>query len=107
MYGMQKFRHYLLGTKFTCNVDHLPLVGLFKNKITVLMEGWLDTILSFDFDVVYIPGESNILADAISRKDEDTEMVANISFIVLEGSCILSFALSAATDLLDVRASIY
>jgi RNase H-like domain found in reverse transcriptase/Integrase core domain/Integrase zinc binding domain len=81
MYGMQKFRHYLLGTKFICNVDHLPLVGLFKNKITVLMEGWLDTILSFDFDVVYIPGESNTLADAISRKDEDTEIVANVSII--------------------------
>ena len=67
MWGMKKFRHYLLGRHFFANVDHKPLVSMLKNKFNVMMEGWVDNIFQFDFTTVYHSGASNNLADALSR----------------------------------------
>jgi hypothetical protein len=49
MWAMQKFRHYLLGKKFIARVDHRPLVAMLRNKLNIMMEGWVDIILQFDF----------------------------------------------------------
>ena len=67
MWSMQKLRHYLLGRKFVARVDHRPLVSMLKNRMTIMMEGWIDTILQFDFTTEYLPGPENVLADALSR----------------------------------------
>jgi transposase InsO family protein len=72
MWGMQKLRHYLLGRQFIARVDHKPLIDLLKNKMTHLLEGWMETVLQFDFTTVYLPGEENEFADALSRAYEIT-----------------------------------
>lgn len=74
MWAMTKLRHYLLGRHFIIQVDHKPLVSMFKDKIGILMEGWIDKILEFDFTVNYIPGEENTLADALSRIHEESNI---------------------------------
>jgi transposase InsO family protein len=68
MWSMQKLRHYLLGRRFVARVDHKPLVSMMRKKLNILIEGWLDTILKYDFIVEYIPGPENVLADALSRQ---------------------------------------
>lgn len=73
MWAMEKLRHYLLGRKFIARVDHRPLVAMMRNKLNVMMEGWVDTIMKFDFETVYLPGEQNVLADALSRQYEEEE----------------------------------
>jgi hypothetical protein len=70
MWGMEKLRFYLLGRRFIARVDHRPLVSMMSNKLNVMMEGWVDTILKFDFETQYLPGEANTLADALSRQHE-------------------------------------
>ena len=70
MWAMEKFRYYLLGRKFIARVDHRPLVAMMKNKLNVMMEGWVETILKYDFETVYLPGELNFMADALSRTSE-------------------------------------
>jgi hypothetical protein len=70
MWGMNKLRHYLLGRHFIARVDHKPLVALMKNKSTILTEGWIEQIQQFSFTTEYLPGEKNILADALSRSFE-------------------------------------
>ena len=79
MWAMQKLRHYLLGRKFTARVDHKPLVDMLPKKITLIMEGWIDTILQFDFAVQYIPGEENELADALSRSNDESIKGINVN----------------------------
>jgi hypothetical protein len=70
MWGMQKFRYYLLGRKFVARVDHRPLVHIFnKKELSPLLEGWFDTIMTYDFTVEYPPGIHNHFADALSRQD--------------------------------------
>ena len=44
-----------------------------KNKLNIMMEEWIDTIMKYDFTTVYLPGEENILADALSRQFETEE----------------------------------
>ena len=70
MWAMQKLRQYLLGRKFVARVDHKPLVAMLSNKMNIMMEGWIDTIQLFDFITEYLPGETNILADALSRSHD-------------------------------------
>ena len=72
MWAMQKLRHYLLGRQFIVRVDHKPLVTMLSNKMNLMMEGWIDTILQFDFKVSYLPGTENELADALSRSYEES-----------------------------------
>jgi hypothetical protein len=43
-----------------------------------MMEGWIDTILEFQFVTQYVPGHTNDLADALSRSFDSTIKLANI-----------------------------
>lgn len=79
MWAMSKFRHYLTGRKFTARVDHRPLVHLVKDPMNPMLEGWVDTILSYDFDTEYVPGNFNSFADALSRSQEEDISIGAIS----------------------------
>ena len=67
VYAVNKFRHYLLGNKFIFYVDHLALQYL-VNKPQVLgrLARWLLLFLEFDFKVIYKPGKTHGVADALS-----------------------------------------
>lgn len=62
------FRPYIYGTKFTIKSDHRPLVYLFSlrnptsklNRIRMEFE-------EHNFEVIYVPGKENVMADALSR----------------------------------------
>ena len=67
-FALSKFNHYLKGRKFTLYTDHRALTYLFTQKHTsIVMSGWQDVILEYDFDIVYRPGILNILPDHLSR----------------------------------------
>jgi hypothetical protein len=78
MWAMQKLRHYLLGRQFIARVDHRPLVEMLRNRISPMMEGWIDTILQFQFVTQYVPGHTNDLADALSRSFDSVIKSVNI-----------------------------
>jgi hypothetical protein len=71
MWAMEKLRYYLLGRVFVARVDHKPLVTMLNNKLNAMMEGWVDTILRFNFVTEYLPGDVNQLADSLSRCYDD------------------------------------
>jgi len=73
MWAMKRFRHYLLGHHFIARVDHKPLVAMMKNRSTILTEGWIETIMEYNFTTEYIPGDTNQMADSLSRC-HDTEL---------------------------------
>ena len=68
VYAVNKFRHYLLGNKFIFYVDHLAIQYL-VNKPQVLGRPtqWLLLFLEFDFKVIYKPGKTHSVVDALSR----------------------------------------
>lgn len=65
---MLRHTDILQGTHFTWITDHKGLTHLLNQKnLSGRQARWLEKISSFDFKVEYIPGDQNILADALSR----------------------------------------
>lgn len=66
--AMAKFRHYLIGHKFTIKIDQKSLKALTDQTIqTPEQQHWLHKFLGYDFTIEYKPGCENLAADALSR----------------------------------------
>ena len=68
VYGINKFKYYLLGSPFILEVDHKPLIYLnkFKGSNGRLMR-WALSLQPYTFRLVHIPGANNLGADLLSR----------------------------------------
>ena len=66
----EKFKDYLLGSKFTVYTDNNPLVYVKTSKLGVAQIRWLSELALYDFDIVYRTGKSNLVADALLRQLE-------------------------------------
>jgi hypothetical protein len=82
--ALRYFKPQLLGTKFTIVTDHEALKYLqtkSTTKITARESRWLQELSAFDFNIVYMPGSKNILADALSRihlnDEEESQQASN------------------------------
>ena len=65
---MLRHTDILQGTRFKWLTDHKGLTHLLNQKnLSGRQARWLEKISAFDFEVVYIPGSENTLADALSR----------------------------------------
>ena len=66
----EKFKDYLLGSKFTIFTDNNPLVYVNTRKLGAAQIHWLSELALYDFDIVYRTGRSNLVANALSRRPE-------------------------------------
>ncbi|SGZ32127.1 BQ5605_C043g12085 [Microbotryum silenes-dioicae] len=86
--ALKEWRIDLLGGHFHILTDHSTLEH-FQTQRTVLscrQARWLDTLAKFDYDLRYLPGEDNIVADAMSRysfTDPLPTLVAAVSHVKL------------------------
>ena len=73
VFGVQKFSDFLLGKEFVIRTDHKPLIHLFnpcKNipqMSNARIQRWALFLSAFKFQIEHIKGESNTVADALSR----------------------------------------
>jgi hypothetical protein len=68
IYSVTKFRHYLLGKRFTFHVDHSALVYLVsKALLTGKLARWTLLLQEYEFDIVHRPGAQHAVADYLSR----------------------------------------
>ena len=68
IFALEHFRYYLSGQHFKLFTDHKALTFMFTQKHTnQMLNNWLETLLSFDFEPIHRPGILNVLPDAISR----------------------------------------
>ena len=63
----EKFKDYLLGSKFTMYTDNNPLVYIKSSKLGAAQIRWLSELALYDFNIIYRTGKSNLVADALSR----------------------------------------
>ena len=67
--AFKMWRHYLLGRRFTLMNDHSGLRYFFEQpNINAKKARWLATLSEFDFEIRYIKGKENQVADSLSRK---------------------------------------
>lgn len=63
-------RHLLMGLRFRVITDHKPSVPILTNGISILRPRWNNRLLDlaeFDYEVIYVPGEENVVPDMMSR----------------------------------------
>ena len=66
----EKFKDYLLGSKFTVYTDNNPLVYVKSSKLGAAQICWLSELALYDFDIIYHTGKSNLVADTLSWRPE-------------------------------------
>lgn len=68
--AIQFFQHILDGRRFIVRTDHKPLVYAFQQRSDKAPQRrlrHLDFISQYTTEIVYLPGEENLVADALSR----------------------------------------
>eukprot|EP00253_Pinus_taeda_P035514 PITA_35514 len=69
IHAMKVWRHYLLGRRSTLMSDHIGLRYLFdQTNLNAKQARWLAILSKFDFEIKYIKGKENRVADTLSRK---------------------------------------
>lgn len=69
-WAVNHFRPYLYGRKFKLITDHQPLTYSLSNTNKRILRGKL-ALEEYDYDLMYKPGKSNTVADALSRIKTD------------------------------------
>lgn len=65
----EKFSHWLKGRHFTAWTDNNPLTYvLTKPRLDACEQRWVAKLASYSFDLKYVPGPRNVVADALSRE---------------------------------------
>ena len=87
VFSTQKFREYILGKPVVVQTDHKPLeIILRKLMVTapLQLQAMILKVSGFDFQVEYLPGKKQMLADTLSRASldemppEDDELQVNM-----------------------------
>ena len=73
---LKEFRNILLGQQITVYTDHRNLT--FKHFNTERVMRWRLIVEEFNPKLVYIKGDRNVVADALSRLDYDDSLDANL-----------------------------
>ena len=69
MHALAKFRQYLVGNRFRVRTDHNSLrLFLEQKKLQERQQKWISKIQAYDFDIEYVKGKNNVVADALSRR---------------------------------------
>ena len=69
LHALTKFRQYLVGVRFKVKTDHNSLKYFLEQKeLNERQQKWVSKIQAYDFEIEYIKGKNNVVADALSRR---------------------------------------
>ena len=84
MQALVKWRKYLLGRKFMIHTDHNSLQYLLQQKtLSTEQQKWIEKIVAFDMEIIHKKGKDNVVANALSRKDEEITTYS-VTIVILE-----------------------
>nr|GFA92175.1 putative reverse transcriptase domain-containing protein [Tanacetum cinerariifolium] len=70
--ALKIWRHYLYGTKCTVFTNHKRLQQILDQKeLNMRQRRWLELLSDYDCEIRYHPGKANVVADALSRKEQE------------------------------------
>ena len=72
VFALKIWRHYLYGEKCEIYTNHKSLKYIFtQRELNLRQRRWLELIKDFDCEILYHPGKANVVADALSRKNQE------------------------------------
>ncbi|GJT11352.1 putative reverse transcriptase domain-containing protein [Tanacetum coccineum] len=70
VFSLKMWRHYLYGTKCVVFTDHKSLQHILDQKeLNMRQRRWLEFLSDYDCEIQYHPGNTNVVANALSRKE--------------------------------------
>ncbi|KAF8407600.1 hypothetical protein HHK36_006734 [Tetracentron sinense] len=70
--AVTKWRPYLVGRQFQILTDHKSLKFFLDQRVATLeQQKWVSKLVGYDYEIVYRSGRENVVADALSRRQED------------------------------------
>ena len=86
LHALKQWRPYLIGRHFKVKTDHDNLKYFLEQRLSSEeQQKWVTKMLGYDFEIIYNKGKQNMVADALSRKDEDVEaLLFSLSIIQLD-----------------------
>nr|GEU60665.1 putative reverse transcriptase domain-containing protein [Tanacetum cinerariifolium] len=70
VFALKMWRHYLYGTKCIVFTDNKSLQHILDQKeLNMRQQRWLELLSDYDCKIQYHPGKTNVVADALSRKE--------------------------------------
>jgi uncharacterized protein YjbK len=76
VFALKGWRYFLYGAKCELYTDHKSLKYFFTEKeLNMRQRRWLELIKDYDLTINYTPGKANVVADALSRKSIDTQLM--------------------------------
>ena len=71
MHALEKWRVYLLGNHFKIWTDHATL-KFFQTqpRLSSKQARWSESLSEYDYEILYLPGKENKVADAVSRRTD-------------------------------------
>jgi hypothetical protein len=76
VFALKGWRHFLYGAKCELYTDHKSLKYFFTPKeLNMRQQRWLELIKDYDLTINYTPGKANVVADTLSRKSTDTQLM--------------------------------
>jgi RNase H-like domain found in reverse transcriptase len=71
VYALNEWRPYLHGSLFIIKPDHHPLRYLdTQSDLSKRHMRWMETLQEYDYEILYVQGKFNVVADALSRINE-------------------------------------
>ena len=72
--ALKQWCPYLIGRHFKVKTDHDSLKYFLEQRLySEEQQKWMTKMLGYDFEIIYKKGKQNVVANALSRKDEDVE----------------------------------
>ena len=83
LHALKKWRPYLMGRHFKVRTDHDSLKYFLEQRLSSEeQQKWVTKMLGYDFEIIYKKGKQNVVANALSRKDEDVEALLSAVSII-------------------------
>ncbi|GJW65834.1 putative reverse transcriptase domain-containing protein [Tanacetum coccineum] len=71
VFALKMWRHYFYGTKSVIYTDHKSLQHIFDQKeLNMRQRRWIELFSDYDCEIRYHPGKANVVADALSTKEQ-------------------------------------
>ncbi|GJX82291.1 putative reverse transcriptase domain-containing protein [Tanacetum coccineum] len=84
VFALKIWRHYLYGTKCTMFTDHKSLQHILDQKeLNMRQRRWLELLADYDCEIRCHPGKANVVADALSRKEQIKPLLVRALVITL------------------------
>ena len=69
MHALAKFQSYLVGGKFIIKTDHNNIKYFMSQcDLNDRQQKWITKLQAYDFDIEFVKGKKNVVADALSRR---------------------------------------